>query len=248
MGLLSHLQNVFNMKADAALNAAENPGQVFDYSYTKQLEQLQQLRRAIADVVTNEKHIEMLEAQVEAQSNRLQAQAAQALQAGREDLARVALQRKAALATQTDAYKQQITQLSAQQAHLEQVEQQVAQRIETFRTQKEMVKAQYQAAEAQVHVTESVTGISKEMTEMNLAMQRAQDRVLNMQARAGALDTLLEQGTLGEQGLLGSPDSDIDRQLQEISSAHDVDAQLAALKQQISGPQAGQRQLEGPTA
>jgi len=156
MGFLSHLQNVFNMKADAALNAAENPGQVFDYSYTKQLEQLQQLRRAIADVVTNEKHIEMLEAQVEAQANRLQAQAAQALQAGREDLARVALQRKAALAAQTDAYKQQIAQLAAQQAHLEQVEQQVAQRIETFRTQKEMVKAQYQAAEAQVHVTESV--------------------------------------------------------------------------------------------
>jgi len=162
-------------------------------------------------------------------------------------LARVALQRKAALAAQTDAYKQQIAQLAAQQAHLEQVEQQVAQRIETFRTQKEMVKAQYQAAEAQVHVTESVTGISKEMTEMNLAMQRAQDRVLNMQARAGALDTLLEHGTLGEQGLLGGPNSDIDRQLQEISSAHDVDAQLAALKQQIGGPQAGQAQLEGPT-
>jgi len=85
------------------------------------------------------------------------------------------------------------------------------------------------------------------MTEMNLAMQRAQDRVLNMQARAGALDTLLEHGTLGEQGLLGGPNSDIDRQLQEISSAHDVDAQLAALKQQIGGPQAGQAQLEGPT-
>ncbi len=246
MGLLSHLQNVFNMKADAALNAAENPGQVFDYSYTKQLEQLQQLRRAIADVVTNEKHIELLEAQVEAQANKLQAQAAQALQAGREDLARVALQRKAALGSQTDAYKQQLAQLAAQQAHLEQVEQKVSQRVETFRTQKEMVKAQYQAAEAQVHVTESVTGISKEMDEMNMAMQRAQDKVLNMQSRASALDTLLDHGALSEQGLLGSPNSDIDRQLAEISSAHDVDMQLAELKQQIAGPSAGQPQIEGP--
>jgi phage shock protein A len=65
VGLLSHLQNIFTMKADAALNAAEDPGQVFDYSYTKQLEQLQQLRCAIAEVVTIEKHIELLEAQVE---------------------------------------------------------------------------------------------------------------------------------------------------------------------------------------
>ncbi len=246
MGLLSRLQTIFNMKADAALNAAENPGQVFDYSYTRQLEQLQQLRRAIADVVTNEKHIELLEAQVEAQANRLQSQAAQALQAGREDLARTALQRKAALAAQSDAYKQQLEQLAAQQAHLEQVEQQVSQRIEAFRVQKEMVKAQYQAAEAQVHINESVTGISKEMSDMNLAMQRAQDKVLNMQARAGALDTLLEHGALSEQGLLGGPNSDIDRQLQEISSAHDVDMQLATLKQQISGPSAQQRQIEGP--
>ncbi len=108
MGLLLHLQNIFNMKADAVLNAAEEPGQVFDYSYTKQLAQLQQLHRAIAEVVTNEKHIELLEAQVEEQSNRLQTQAAQALQAGREDLARTALQRKEALSAQIDAYKQQL--------------------------------------------------------------------------------------------------------------------------------------------
>ena len=246
MSLLSHLQNIFNMKADSALNAAEEPGQVFDYSYTKQLEQLQQLRRAIAEVVTDEKHIELLEAQVEEQANHLQAQAAQALQAGREDLARTALQRKEALAAQTDAYKQQIAQLAAQQAHLEEVEQKVAQRVETFRTQKEMVKAQYQAAQAQVNVNEAVTGISNEMTEMNLAMQRAQDKVLNMQARAGALDTLLEHGALGDQGLLGAPNSDIDQQLQQISAEHNVDMQLAALKQQISGPSTGQPQMSGP--
>ena len=248
MSLLSHLQNIFNMKADAALNAAEDPAQVFDYSYTKQLEQLQQLRRAIAEVVTNEEHIKLLEAQVEAQANHLQAQAAQALQAGREDLARTALQRKAALAAQTEAYKQQITQLAAEQAHLEQVEQQVSQRVEAFRTQKEMVKAQYQAAEAQVNVNEAVTGISNEMSEMNLAMQRAQDKVLTMQARAGALDTLLEHGALGDQGLLGTSSSDIDQQLQQISAEHDVKEQLVALKQQISGPSAGQPQISGPEA
>ena len=238
MGLLGRLQTIFQIKANSALDQAENPGQVFDYSYDKQLEQLQQLRRAIAEVVTNEKHLEMLGAQVQVQSNRLQEQAVQAMQANREDLARVALQRKEALSAQLEGYAHQIEQLHAQQDHLEQVERTVAQRVEAFRTQKEMVKAQYNAAQAQVHIEETASGLSSEMTEMNSAMQRAQDRVLQMQAHAGALDTLMEHGTLGEQGLLGSGESDIDRQLQEISSEHNVEEQLATMRQQlqITGP------------
>jgi len=133
-------------------------------------------------------------------------------------------------------------------SHVEEVEQKVAQRVEQFRSQKEMVKAQYQAAQAQVNVNGAVTGISNEMTEMNLAMQRVQDKVLTMQARAGALDILLEHGALGDQGLLSAPNSDIDQQLQQISAEHDVEAQPAALKQQMSGPSAGQPQIGGPEA
>lgn len=111
------------------------------------------------------------------------------------------------------------------------------QRIQTFHTQKEMVKAQYQAAQAQVHINEIATGLSKESTQMNLAMQRAQEKVLAMQARASAIDTLLESGSLGDQGLLGGGEpSDLDHQLAQISSQHNVDEQLAAMRLQLSGP------------
>jgi len=244
MSFLKHLGTLIQIKGNAALDKAEQPGEVLDYSYDKQLEQLQELRRAVADVVTNEKRLEMLLAQAQAQSNRLQEQAMQAMQAKREDLARIALQRKEALTSQVAMYTQQIEQLSAQQAKLEQVEQTVQQRIETFRTQKELMKAQYGAAQAEVHVTEIATGLSSEMGEMNAAMQRAQDHVLTMQARASAIDTLMEHGALGDQGMLGSGSSDIDRQLAEISSQHNVDSQLVAMRQQlqISGPQTPQQQ------
>src|ERR1700730_12415477 len=106
MGLFEHLRLVGRIKAEDALQKAEDPAQVFNYSYTKQLEQLQQLRQGLVPVVQNEKHIEMLEAQVEAQANRLQTQAQQAMQQGREDLARLALQRKESLLAQVAAYKQ----------------------------------------------------------------------------------------------------------------------------------------------
>jgi phage shock protein A len=250
MGLWSRFLNLFRMRASAALDKAEDPGQVMDYSYTKQLEQLQQLRRSIAEVVTNEKRLDLLQSQVLQQINKLDQQAVQALQASREDLARMALQKKEGLVAQISSYEQQIAQLRAQEENLIAMERKISARVEAFRTQKEMVKAQYGAAQAQVKINEAVTGISQEMTEMNLAMQRAQDKVLTMQSRANAMETLIEQGTLSEQGLLGSGGDTLDRELQKISSQQNVEAQLQAMKQQLQlgGPNAQQPQIEGPAS
>ncbi len=249
MGLFSRLTTFLRIRASSALDKAEDPGQVMDYSYAKQLEQLQQLRRSIADVVTNEKRLELQEAQIQQQFDKLSQQAVMALQANREDLARMALQRKETLQTQLANYRQQIEQLHGQEQKLLTMERTVSARIENFRTQKEMVKAQYNAAQAQVKINEAATGISEEMTEMNLAMQRTQDKVLTMQARANAMETLIEQGTLGEQGLLGANSNDtLDRELQKISSEQNVEAQLQAMKQQLQlgGTNTQQGQIEGP--
>jgi phage shock protein A len=249
MGLISRVTNLFRVRANAALDKIEDPGQVMDYSYTKQLEQLQQLRHSIADVVTQEKRLEMQQNQLKASANKLDGQARQALQANREDLARQALQRKETVLGQLNGYEQQIAQLKEQEERLLTMERTVSARVETFRTQKEMVKAQYSAAQAQVKINEAVTGISQEMTEMNMAMQRAQDKVLNMQARANAMDSLIEQGTLEQQGVLGSGNQDsLDRELQHIASQQNVEDQLQAMKQQVqlNGPNAQQKQIEGP--
>src|SRR5215813_8045795 len=191
------------------LDRAEDPGQTLDYSYQKQLEQLQGLRRSIADVVTSEKRLELQEAQLNQQIEKLDGQARQALGANREDLARMALERKQALQTQLASFDQQITQLKDQQQKFVVMEQRLSSRVETFRTQKEMVKAQYNAASAQVRIQEAATGLSEEMSDVNLAVERAQDKVLQMQARAQAMDELTASGTLPE---LGSGDT-LDRQL-----------------------------------
>ena len=247
MGFFSRLATFFNIRANAALDKAEDPGQVMDYSYSKQLEQLQQLRRSIADVVTNEKRLEMQQSQLIEKTNKLDQQAIQALQANREDLARMALQRKETLIVQIQSYEQQLAQLKEQEEKLLAMERTISARVEAFRTQKEMVKAQYNAAQAQVKINETITGISEEMTEMNLAMQRAQDKVLTMQARANAMEALIDQGALGEQGMLGAGSGDtLDRELQKISTEQNVEAQLQAMKQrmQLGGPGAQQKQLE----
>ncbi len=246
MGFFSRLATFFHIKANAALDKAEDPGQVMDYSYSKQVEQLQQLRRSIADVVTNEKRLEMQQTQLIQKTNTLDQQAMLALQANREDLARMALQRKETVLVQINSYEQQLAQLKAQEEKLISMERTISARVEAFRTQKEMVKAQYNAAQAQVKINETVTGISEEMSEINLAMQRAQDKVLTMQARANAMEALINQGTLSDQALIGGSGDTLERELQKISTEQNVEAQLQAMKQQmqLGGANVQQKQLE----
>jgi phage shock protein A len=247
VGVLSRFSNYIKTVMSSFLDKAEDPGQTLDYSYQKQLEQLQNLRRSIADVVTNEKRLELQEAQINQQMAKLDSQARQALAANREDLARMALERKQGLQTQVATFDQQIEQLKAQQQHFVEMEQRLSTRVESFRTQKEMVKAQYGAAQAQVKIQEAATGISEEMTDVNLAVQRAQDKVLQMQARASAMDQLMDSGTLPEIGP-GAQDP-LDRQLAAISNQGDVDRQLADLKSQMQlpGGQAAPAQLPPET-
>jgi phage shock protein A len=245
VGVLSRFSTYIKSVMSSFLDRAEDPGMTLDYSYQKQLEQLQNLRRSIADVVTNEKRLELQEAQIQQQMDKLDGQARQALAANREDLARLALERKQGLQQQIGTFDQQIQQLKAQQAKFVEMEQRLSTRVESFRTQKEMVKAQYGAAQAQVKIQEAATGISEEMTDVNLAVQRAQDKVLQMQARASAMDELTQSGTLQEIGP-GAQDS-LDRQLATISNQGEVDRQLAALKEQMQLPSGNEQQQQLPS-
>ena len=246
MGVLSRFTTYIRSVFSSFLDRAEDPGMTLDYSYQKQLEQLQNLRRSIADVVTNEKRLELQEAQINQQMEKLDGQARQALTAGREDLARLALERKQGLQSQLGTFDQQIQQLKGQQQKFVEMEQRLSTRVESFRTQKEMVKAQYGAAQAQVKIQEAATGISEEMTDVNLAVQRAQDKVLQMQARANAMDELTQSGTLQEIGP-GAQDS-LDRQLAAISDKSAVDDQLSALKAQMQLPSGEQEPKQLPPA
>jgi len=249
MGIFSRISTLFKVRANAALDKAEDPGQVLDYSYSKQLEQLQQVKRSIADVVTAEKRLELQQSQLIDKSNQREQQARQALAANREDLARMALQEKENALTMINGYEQQLAQLRDQKEKLLTMQRNLTTRVEAFRTQKEMVKAQYSAAQAQVKINETLTGMSEEMSEVNMAMQRAQDKVLGMQARAEATEALIENDELQA---LPSPgnESTLDRELRKISAEQNIDAQLEALKQnmQLGGPNASPKQLEGPNS
>lgn len=229
MGLLKRVSQVFQQKSNALLNKVEDPTQALDLSYQKMLENLQQVRRSIADVLTSQKRLEAQRAQLQAQYDKLQGQARQALQQGQEDVARLALQRAATIKPQIDALTPQIDQLAKQEAALEETGRQLNAKIEAFRAQRDTMKAQYTAAKASTAALEGLTGLSDQMTDVNLMMERARDKIQDMQARSAAVGELANSGILDTPELGGSGD-DIEAALAAGNRQNDVDWQLAQLK------------------
>jgi phage shock protein A len=237
--MFGRMNTILQSKMSKVLDKAEDPNETLDYSYEKQVQLLQNVRRSLADMVTSKRRLQMQHDKLQTDLARLDQQAKEALAANREDLARLALQRKVAMQQQMDSLDTQVAQLETQQQKLTDAEQRLQTKIETFRSTKESIKAQYTASQAQVQISEAATGISEEMADVGLAVQRAQDKTEQMQARASALDDLVETGALSD--MSGGGD-DIDRQLSQLGSGSEVDAQLAAMKAQLG--QTDQKQLE----
>jgi phage shock protein A len=242
-GLLGRATMVIKAKISKLLDRAENPAETLDYSYEKQLEMLQNVKKGVADVVTAKKRLELQTQKLEQDITKLDGQARQAVGAGREDLARAALERKAVAQGQLQGLDTQIAGLAAQQEKLIESEKRLSAKVETFRSQKEVIKAQYSAAEAQVRITEAASGIGEEMADVGLAVQRAQQKTEDMQARALALDELIESGTLTD--ITGGGQSSLDRELAELSASTSVDAELAAIKAELGAGEAAKERAEG---
>jgi phage shock protein A len=233
MAFMKRLTAVVQAKANKVLDRVEDPRDTLDLSYEKQLEQLQAVRKGVADVATARKRIELQAQQLQASATKLQDQARQAMGQNREDLAREALTRRAAIAAQLEGLKGQHEQLVTQEEHLTATTQQLQARVEAFRTQKETLKASYTAAEAQTKIGEAVSGISESMSDTGLAMSRAQDKIAQMQARAGAMDELLASGALTD--LSGSSDP-LQAELDKTAQSGQVELELAQLKGQLNAP------------
>ena len=238
-GFFSRLALIFRSKADKALDRVEDPRQTLDYSYQRQLELLQKVRRGVADVATSRKRVELQAQQLQSEMQKMTLSAQRALEAGREDLAREALTRKSGLQAQLGDLQTQHATLQAEEEKLVRASTRLQAKVDAFRTRKETIKATYSAAEAQTRINEAFTGISEALGDVGLAIQRAEDKTLQLQARASAVDELLASGALEDS--TGTYKDDITRELDSLASDASVENELAALKSQIavtSGPKA----------
>ena len=229
MGLMSRISTVVKAKINRLVDDAENPAENLDYAYEKQREMLQNVKRGIVEMVTTKRRLQLQAEKVRASIVNVENQARQAMAAGREDLARMALQRKQTALIELEGLDEQIAQLELEQEKLTRAEQRLTAKVESFRSRKEIIKAQYSAAQAQVRIGSALSGISEEMGDVQLAVERAEDKTANLRAKAGAIDELAESGVLDDQLTPGGGDV-LSRELAQLTAEQNVEDELAALR------------------
>jgi phage shock protein A len=227
LGLTDRITTLVKQRVNTLLDKYEDPKEALDFSYQKQIETLNQLRRSIAEVVTAKKRLEMQKLRLWDNIRTLEEQSRRAIDQDREDLAKLALERKKANMLQLQELDKQITEMQTQQDRLEQAEKRLSTKVEEFRSRKEVIRAQYSAAEAQVRIKENVTGISEEMASVGMAMARAEDKTEKTKAKAQALDEMIDTGILTD---YTSNKDDIEGELEKIAVKSSVDGELAKLK------------------
>ena len=227
MGLTNRITTLLKQKVNTLLNKYEDPKEALDYSYQNQIETMNKLRRSIAEVVTAKTRLQMQKTKLVDNIRTLDEQSRHAIEQDREDLAKLALERKNANMLQLQDLDKQIIDMQTQQDKLEQTEKRLSAKVEEFRSKKEVIKAQYTAAEAQVRIKENLTGISEEMADVGVAMNRAEDKTEQMTAKAKALDEMIDSGVLTD---YTSNKDDIEGELEKMTVKSSVDKELAKIK------------------
>jgi phage shock protein A len=232
MGLFSRLAAMAETRINMLIDGFENPGEVLDYSYRRQLELSQRVKKGIAGVVVARKRLELQKASLEEEKARLDRDAREAIATGRDNLAEIAVRRKVQIRGQIESLDKQIEGLCKEQDRLMDMGRGLETKIEAFCTEKESIKAQYLAAQAKVGVQEATTGLGKEMDYVGHAVRMAQEKTREMQARSQALDELVQCGAIED--VLGGGDI-VDRELSKARNEQAVKVELEKIKSGKSG-------------
>ena len=231
MGIIRSVGVLMRSGARAILAPAPDPRQTFAYAYQHQRELLANVRAALVELAASKERLQANTLVVERKLPQLQDQAKAYLLEGREDLARLVLQRRQVATIELQTLREQVDDVEQEERRLTAVEQRLATRIEAFFARREVIAARYSAAEAQVRVNEALGNVSQELADLGTAMQKAEERTESMQARALALDELVDGGVLAAPATRAA--DVVDRELSKIDVDRVVDSQLTALRREV---------------
>ena len=231
MSIATRLRLLMHMRASSALDAMEDPVETLDYAYGQQQVMLREVTRGLVDVATAREQLKQQASRLRARVPDLERQARQALTSGREDLARIALERKQFALAELAALEQQVADVTEEERRLASAQQRLSARVDEFRTHRVVLTAQHSAAEAQLRVHAAISGVSGEFADLGIAVGRAEEKIDRMRSRAVAIDTLIASGSLV---MPGGGDA-LERELRELGVRQSVEDELAALRSELSG-------------
>lgn len=228
MSIIARFKAIFEAKANAAADSIEDPKASLDYSLRKLEDARRDLSRGLIEVSAAKRRLQSQREQLAAAAARYQQQAQAAVEADRDDLARLALERKQEAEARLVDLDTNIASLERQETTLKENQIKLERKINLFRSKKEELKAIHDSAQAQLRVQESLSGISTDLADVGNTIQRTEARILEMQSRADAIDALVAEGAL--QDVLEPGTDDIERELARIGRTQAVETELARLK------------------
>jgi phage shock protein A len=230
MSILTRVSIILRSKLMGAVDSVEDPRETLSYACQRQEEMLADVRRSLVEVTASKHQLTAQIQRLEQRLPQLDDQAARAVAASREDLARQALERRQLADRQLAGLRQQLAEVATEEKKLRQAEQRFGAAVEAFRTRKDVLAARFTAAEAQYEAQRSLAGLSGEITELGTSIRRAEEKIERMQGRAMAIDELLSSGALDN--LSGD---EIEEQLRRHADEQEIAARLEQLKQQTKG-------------
>ena len=226
--LLQRFKAIFQAKANQAAEQMEDPRASLDYSLTRLEQNRRELARSLVEVSAALRRLENQRNQLASGQGRYEEQAAAAIKVGRDDLARLALERKQEAQARQVELEINLNSLEHQEQNLKQSQLNLDRKIALFRSKKEELKAIYDSSQAQLRVNEALSGISEELADVGNTIERAEARIEAMQARADAIEGLVAEGVLTDR--LEPEKDDLDRQMERIGRSQAVEEELARLK------------------
>ena len=206
-------------------------GDLLQSGYERQQALLTKVQGAIVEIAATKDLLETKMNEGRVKLTQLEDQARYALKNGNENLARQTLRRRQMVVRELRTLEGQVQQVEREAQRLSLIEQRLGTQIETFHTRQAVIAARYSTAEAQVRINEAVHGVSQELSELGSELEQAEQKTERMQARADAIDHLVEEGIL-EVPTAPTGDS-VERELAQFDVAREVEEQLAALKRQL---------------
>ncbi len=234
MSLFKHASEIVQARINHFLDNAEDPAETLDLSYEKMMSNLQDTKRHLADVTTEKLSLEHQIADTQKAADQAEADARTALQANREDLAKAELAQKQAALSKLQSLQDAHDKIAAQVAKLSDFESKLQDKIESFRTQKEVMKGELAAAQAEIQAENSLSGWGRGMNDAGEAMQRVQDRVSQSQSKAEAMESLMDSGSIDDPL---DHRSHTDKEMAQLRAQSGVDDDLARLKAEMAKPE-----------
>jgi phage shock protein A len=218
---------------DTLLKPAEDPRQTSARANQSPSKLLETIRQALAAATASRTSLEARAAHLAARLPTLEQQAREALLDGREDLARLALQRRQAMDEALRALERQVATVQREEHRLSLVEQQLASQVEQLQARQQVLAAEYTAAEAQVRIQEALAGVSRELAEVGTTLQQAEEEAARLQARSAAISDLIASGVLEVPGVAGT--GTVERELAHLAGEQAVEEHLARLRREVAG-------------